>query len=530
MKRWNGWGDDSVNPKITKGAARFIESQIGSGMTPKDASFRDVVAQVPASRLPSHPLVTTDAAERVRHARGQSFPDWLALRSGRIGTFPDGVAYPMTAEDVCELMRYGRDAGVRLIPYGGGTSVVGHINPLPGDAPVLTVDMSRMNNLENFDQNSLLATFGAGVSGPDLEAKLRANGYTLGHFPQSFEYSTLGGWIAARSSGQQSLHYGRIESLFVGGRMETPTGTLFMPAIPASAAGPNLREMVLGSEGRMGFITEATVKVSPLPEREEFRAIFFPSFEKALAAARQIVQARIPLSMMRLSTAIETQTNLSLAGHERLIGALEQYLSLRGVKAEKCMLMYGFTGMTAVGKVAIRETQRIASAHGGVDVGKTFGKQWQKSRFRNPYLRNSVWEQGYAIDTLETATDWSNTPRLLAAIESALRNALNEVGEKVHVFTHLSHMYPHGSSVYTTYLFRVASDPDETMRRWTLLKEAASQALVAHGGTISHQHGVGYDHIPYLTAEKGELGMQTLNGLVRQFDPSGMMNPGKLLK
>src|SRR5687768_8518816 len=141
MKRWNGWGDDSVHHKISKGATHFIESIIGLGTAPKDAAFKSVVANVPASRLPAHPLGTTDAAERVRHASGQCFPDWLALRSGRIGVFPDGVAYPMTSDDICNLIGYGRDAGVRLIPYGGGTSVVGHINPLPGDAPVLTVDM-----------------------------------------------------------------------------------------------------------------------------------------------------------------------------------------------------------------------------------------------------------------------------------------------------------------------------------------------------------------------------------------------------
>lgn len=529
MRRWNGWGDDATGYSLPGGAFRFLAARLGESAPPKEASFEDVLKTVPDSRLPPHPLVNHDPVERVRHARGQSMPDWVALRSGRVGVFPDGVAYPMSAEDVRALIRYAAETGARLIPYGGGTSVVGHINPLPGDRPVLTVNMSRMNRLERLDETTLLATFGAGVSGPDLEAQLRARGYTLGHYPQSFECSTLGGWIAARSSGQQSLYYGRIESLFVGGQVETPGGHLALPNVPASAAGPNLREIVLGSEGRLGIITEATVRVSPLPEREEFSAVFFPHFENGLTAVREIVQTRLPLSMLRLSTAVETETTLALAGHERLIGVLERYLSLRGAKNDKCLLVFAFTGGRALGGVTIKETLRIAGARGGVHVGDVFGRQWQKSRFRTPYLRNTLWERGYAVDTLETATTWTNTPTMITAIETALRGALADLGERIHVFTHLSHVYPHGTSVYTTYVFRLASDADETLRRWLMLKKAASEAVVANGGTISHQHGVGIDHAPYLAAEKGEAGMKALRDVLASFDPEGVMNPGKLI-
>ncbi len=529
MRRWNGWGEDSIQYPLPAGASRFLAARLGQGTLSQDVSFDDVLKAVPGSRLPLHPLVNTDAAERVRHARGQSMPDWVALRGGRIGAFPDGVAYPISAEEVRELLRYAAAAGARLIPYGGGTSVVGHINPLPGDRPVLTVNMSRMNRLERLDETTLLATFGAGVNGPDLEAQLRARGYTLGHYPQSFEYSTLGGWIAARSSGQQSLHYGRIESLFVGGQVETPGGMLMLPNVPASAAGPNLREIVLGSEGRLGIITEATVRVSPLPEREEFSAVFFPHFENGMAAVREIVQARLPLSMLRLSTAVETETTLALAGHDRLIAALERYLELRGAKDDKCLLIFAFTGTRALGSVAVKETLRITGARGGLHIGGVFGRQWQKSRFRTPYLRNTLWERGYAVDTLETATTWTNTPAMIAAVEAALRGALADLGERIHVFTHLSHVYPHGTSVYTTYVFRLAPDADETLRRWTMLKKAASEAVVANGGTISHQHGVGADHAPYLIAEKSETGMKALRDVLASFDPDGLMNPGKLI-
>jgi alkyldihydroxyacetonephosphate synthase len=530
MKRWNGWGDETVDYPLPEGPRHFLEELVGRGTPPRDATLEEALAAVPPSRLPAHPLVSSDPAGRLRHARGQSLPDWIALRSGRIAAFPDGIAYPTTDAEVRDLIRFAVGSGARLIPYGGGTSVVGHINALPSEAPILTVDLGRLNSLRRFDEISQLATFGAGISGPDLEAQVRARGCTLGHFPQSFELSTLGGWIATRSSGQQSLGYGRIERLFAGGRLESPSGELELPAFPASAAGPDLREVVLGSEGRLGILTEATVRLSPLAEVEAFHAVFFPDFEQGARAVRQILQARLPLSMLRLSTAAETKTTLALAGHERLIGALERLLSLRSVGDGKCMLILALTGREAIVKATRKEALGIAGQYGGVHVGRTFGNEWHKSRFRTPYLRNTLWACGYALDTLETATDWDGIPGMIEAVELALRSGLADAGERVHVFTHLSHLYPFGSSIYTTYLYRVAPDPDETLRRWQVLKRAASEVVVAHGGTISHQHGVGTDHISYLAAEKGPLGMVTIHDLCHRFDPDGIMNPGKLIE
>lgn len=529
MRRWNGWGDDTVTYPLPVSAPRFLEEWLGPATPPPDASFEEVVTTVPPSRLPAHPLVSVDAADRLRHARGQSLPDWIALRSGRISSFPDGVAYPTLDDQVCDLIRYAQEVGAGVIPFGGGTSVVGHINPPPGDTPVLTVDLSRLSQIRRFDETSHLATFGAGIAGPDLEAQLRARGYTLGHFPQSFELSTLGGWVSTRSTGQQSLGYGRIENLFAGGRLEAPAGTLEIPTFPASAAGPDIREMVLGSEGRLGILTEVTVRVRPLQEREDFHAVFFPDFERGQVAVRQILQAGLSLSMQRLSTSTETATTLALAGHEGMINALERLLSLRGVKQEKCMLLLGFMGSNPLVRVTRKQALRIARKHDGVHVGRIFGKQWYKNRFRSPYLRNTIWEMGYAVDTLETATHWTKVSRMLDAIESALRTGLADIGERVHIITHLSHVYPHGSSIYTTFLFRIAPDSDETLRRWQVLKKAASQAILALGGTISHQHGVGEDHMPYLSSEKGPLGMAAIRDLCHRFDPKGIMNPGKLV-
>lgn len=531
MRRWNGWGDDTIDYPLSPRALAFLQESVGRASPPRDATPEAVLTTMPASRLPAGPggeMIRMETGDRLRHARGQSLPDWVALRSGRIRAFPDGVAYPASPSEVARLLSYAAQVEARVIPYGGGTSVVGHINPEPGDRPVLTIDMRRMNRLLRLDSVSQLATFGAGVAGPELEAQLRARGFTLGHFPQSFEFSTLGGWVVTRSSGQQSLGYGRIENLFAGGTLFAPAGEMRLPPFPASAAGPDLRQLVLGSEGRLGILTEATVRISPLPEHEEFHAFFFPDFAGGLTATRRIAQERLPLSLLRLSTPMETRTTLALAGHERVIGLLETMLSVRGIGDDKCMLLCGFTGRSGHVRDARSTVIDITKEHGGVHVGRRFGDQWIEGRFRTPYLRNTLWELGYAVDTLETATTWELVPRMVERIELALSTALTG-GERVHIFTHLSHVYPQGASIYTTYLFRIAAEPDDTLARWAALKGAASQAILKGGGTISHQHGVGRDHAPYIEAEKGKLGIAALAEVIARFDPDGRMNPGVLI-
>ncbi len=529
MKRWNGWGNDEIDYHLPASAIDFLIDVLGPPQTRTTTPLLLALTRVPPGRPLPHPLVQADAETRLRHARGQSLPDWAALRFDAIPRYPDGVAYPNSEEEVAQLIVFARTTGARLIPYGGGSSVVGHINPPEGDQPVLVVDMARLARLIDLDETSHLATFGAGVSGPHLEAQLRAHGYTLGHFPQSFEYSTLGGWIATRSSGQQALYYGRIEDLFAGGRVIAPAGMIDLPPFPASAAGPDLRQLILGSEGRLGVITQATVRIRPLPGREDFHAVFFPAWDRAVAAARDLAQAELGLSMLRLSDPVETATTLVLAGRERIIGLAERLLRTRGVAEGKCMLIFGVTGSDEAVKRLRHEALDIGDQHGGVHMGRTMGSEWRKSRFRTPYLRNTLWEHGYAVDTLETALPWAAVPAAHEAILHALRTGLADAGERVHAFAHLSHLYPTGASIYVTYLFRIAATAEATLARWRTLKDAASRVIVAHGGTISHQHGVGSDHQPYLAAEKGELGLAALAGVARTFDPAGIMNPGKLI-
>ncbi|MEK1905069.1 MAG: FAD-binding oxidoreductase [Pseudomonas sp.] len=530
MRRWNGWGDEATVVELPAHGAAFLGARLGAGQVLPDASLEQVLAQVPASRLAAHPLISTDAEVRVRHARGQSLPDWLAMREGRFGQFPDGVALPESAEQIRELLAWARAQNLVVIPYGGGTSVAGHINPQASERPVLTLSLERMTRLLELDEESQIATFGPGAAGPQVESQLRARGYTLGHFPQSWELSTLGGWVASRSSGQQSLRYGRIEQLFAGGKIETFAGTLDIPTFPASSAGPDLREMILGSEGRFGVISEVKVRVSKLAEQEQFYAVFLPSWEQALKGIRSLVQARVPLSMLRLSNAIETETQLALAGHPQQIALLEKYLALRGARAGKCMLTFGVTGNRQQNALSVKQAKQVLKGFGGVFTGTLLGKKWAENRFRFPYLRHGLWAAGYAVDTLETATDWGNVDNLLNKIEDSLRAGLAEEGEPVHVFTHLSHVYGQGSSIYTTYVFRPGQSYEQTLQRWQKLKHNASQTIANNRGTISHQHGVGRDHAPYLAVEKGELGMAALRSLADHFDPDQRLAPGVLLE
>ena len=533
MRLWNGWGNENSDHtmELNDGLRMLLQALVGPGKALPQATLDDVIATVPDTRLETHSLINTDPEIRVRHARGQSLPDWLDMHSGNVDTFPDGVALPKSSEEVRELLDYAGRKNLTVIPYGGGTSVVGHINPEQSETPVLTIDMGRMNSMLNIDIESQLATFGAGTPGPVVEKELKKHGYTLGHFPQSWELSTLGGWVASRSSGQQSLHYGRIENMFAGGRIETLKGTLDIPTIPASSAGPDVREMILGSEGRMGIITEVTIRITPLPEEEKFQVIFFPSWDVGIGVARELIQQRVALSMVRLSNPLETTSLLYMgAGSDSSgVAALEKVLSEKGIGSGKVMMTIGVTGTARHCKEAYQLTIDHCNAHGGIPDESGIGDNWAHGRFRAPYLRDPLGSEGYAADTMETAVDWSKVSKAAENIESAIRTALSDEGEQVHVYTHLSHVYGQGSSIYTTYLFRLGDGYEKGMDRWIKLKQAGAEQIVAIGGTISHQHGVGQDHKHYLKSEKGELGIAAINNLCELFDPKGQMNPGKLL-
>ena len=530
MQRWNGWGDDSIYLELPNPGLRMLHDLIGKGQCRPDYPLEKFIERIPGSRLDPHPLISFDSKLRLDHAHGQSLPDWIGLRTGKLQRFPDGVALPTTTAEIQELLKFAIGNNVVVIPYGGGTSVVGHLEVPETRRPVLSLSLERFNRLLDLNSDSRLATFEAGIRGPQLEYQLNSRGFTLGHYPQSFDYSSLGGWVVTRSSGQQSRHYGRIEQLFAGGDVSTPRGSLKFPPFPASAAGPDLRQILLGSEGRMGVLTNVVVNIVALPEKDDVYGVFFPSWEQAVHAVQTITGTDITFSMIRLSNPAETMTNLALAGNQRQTAFLTRYLRLRGISDKKtCMCLVGFTGSRRLTAAARRAAFSIIRRYKGIWVGKPMGNVWKKSRFQSAYLRNTLWDLGYAVDTLETAITWDKVTPTMKAIEESLHAAIKPDNERIHVFSHLSHVYPSGSSIYTTFLFRLSATPGKTLEAWKRLKQSASQTIAAAGGTISHQHGVGTDHKKYMAAEKGVIGIQTLEKMFNHLDPKHQMNPEKLL-
>ncbi len=534
--RWNGWGNVSINKKVSPHGAKLIKSHIGKTKKLSSISLQHVLKTVPKSRLPTAmtklATVSIDKEVRLRHARGQSFPDWIAMHSGAFEVFPDGVAFPESTADVENLLMLASEHDLIVIPFGGGTSVVGHINPQKGSRPVLTIAMSKMDQLIDLDTESQIATFGAGTQGPAVEAQLDAQGYRLGHYPQSWELSTLGGWIAARSSGQQSLGYGRIEQMFAGGTLVTPQGVINIADIPASSAGPDLREMMMGTEGRAGIFTEVKMRVQPQPEEELFKVAFLPNWEAGKEVLRQAVQKNVRLSMLRLSNAVETDAHLHLGTSPSQFLAISTYLKARGLSSDKVMLTYGVSGDKAQNKLALTQFNKLLKQHGSVTgkITDIMGSVWAHGRFKFPYLRGTLWDKGIMVDTFETATNWNNIDEQMQQMQDAVRNALSDEGEEVMAFTHISHVYKQGASLYTTYFFRAAKDHATTLKRWQKIKKAASLSLANGTATISHQHGVGRDHAPYLAAEKGKLGIQVTRDMLKSLDPEQRMNPGVLIE
>ena len=527
MRRWNGWGEEDQHAPLNENALAFLRERVGPGTVAAETSLEQVLSQVPASRWSSGPFDVSPET-RLRHARGQSYRDWLALKYGRIGAVADAVALPTSHTEVEHAVEAAKQAGALIVPWGGGTSVVGHLDVPATDRPVLNLSLERLDQLLDLDETAQLARFGAGTPGPRVEAQLRDKGFLLGHFPQSYDYSTIGGWVVTRSSGQQSLRYGRIENLFAGGRVVTPRGALEIGGMPASSAGPDLREFVMGSEGRLGVLTEASMRIRRIAEREDFHAVFFPTWDLGVQAIRHLAQADLQLSMLRLSNETETETQLTLAGHEKAIAWLKRYLKLRGSGPKPVMMVIGFTGLNREVLRSRREALTLCKQSRGVHAGRMIGQGWAKNRFKGPYLRNALWQAGYGADTVETSINWPRATALMRAIEETAAAAFAAENERLHAFTHLSHVYRQGCSIYSTFVFRAAGNHDADFARWQRLKARVSEVIVEHGGTISHQHGVGTDHAPYLQAEKGALGLDMIRAVARELDPTSMMNPGKL--
>jgi alkyldihydroxyacetonephosphate synthase len=464
-----------------------------------------------------------DREARILHAAGRGLPDLLRLRRGDADPAPDAVVSPGSHDAVRAVLQACGEHRVAVVPFGGGTSVVGGVEPLRGGCDaVVALDLAALDEVA-VDRQSLLATVGAGLRLPALERLLRASGVTLGHFPQSFEYATLGGCVATRSAGQASSGYGRIDELVHGVRLAAPAGEVELPALPASAAGPDLRELVVGSEGALGVVTRATLAVRPAPRVRRYEGLFFASFAEGCEAFRRCAQQHAAPDVARLSDENETRTTLALAGTGGITGrALDAYLGARGVRGG-CLVIAGWEGGADDVRRRRRRSLAVLRAAGGVRLGTKPGDAWAKGRYHGPYLRDDLLDAGVLVETLETAHRWSELHTLYRAVGDALRSAL----ARPLVLCHVSHVYASGASLYFTFLTR--AEPGAEHEQWRAAKRAASEAIVAAGGTITHHHAVGRDHAPWLRHEAGDLGLDALRAAKDRLDPAGIMNPGKLL-
>jgi len=530
-RRLAGWGFEGESFPPSESLLQWLTDRLGEPVPyPRfdPSSFRP-----PRSRaLPRLPCqLSLEPLDRLAHARGQGLPDLLRLRAGAVSTLPDAVARPTSAAEIEPILERCGRSEVCVVPWGGGTSVTGAVNVLPGEGPVITLDMQRLAGLEGLDVESGLATFGAGTLGPEIESRLAPHGLTLGHFPQSWELSTIGGWIATRASGQESLAYGGIDRLLAGVETVAPSGKLQLPAFPSSAAGPDLRQLILGSEGRFGVLTRATVRVRRRPECMQVEALLLPTWEEGLEAVRELTQSRLPLQLLRLSDGPETEVALraGLADHSVVAPLLRGWIRLRGIRGSGCLLLCGAAGTQGETEAILDRAAGILRRHGAVALGRRPGRRWLEDRFRHPYLRDSLLDRGIATDTLETAAPWSALPSLARRVRTALESALQEEQESTSVLCHLSHPYPDGASLYFTFFFRTPAEVEEALARWARLKRRATEALLEAGGTLSHHHGVGRWHAPWLEREVGSTGHQLLEAAARVLDPEGILNPQVLL-
>jgi alkyldihydroxyacetonephosphate synthase len=388
------------------------------------------------------------------------------------------------------------------------------------------MDLRRLREV-SVDPVSMTATLGPGLRGPEAEAAVNACGYTIGHFPQSWEYATIGGFAATRSAGQASAGYGRFDEIVTALALTTPVGELRTLLTPHTAAGPSLRELALGSEGVLGAITEVTVRVRPAPAVRRYEAWIAGDFAAGREIVRSLAQDDALPDVTRLSDATETRVTLGIAGATGLRrAALDAYLRLRR-RTGGCLMICGWEGGRDAVDRRHSRSARLLRRGGSVPLGASAGNAWDHGRYAGPYMRDELIDLGYLIETLETSHTWSRVDDLYRAVGSALDGALRGQGTPPLVWCHLSHAYRDGASLYFTFAARARAGAE--IEQWREAKTAACEAIVAAGGTITHHHAVGLDHAPYMRAEVGETGVEALRALKERLDPAGIMNPGKLL-
>ena len=536
MRFW-GWGTDGHDAPLPEHAEAMLarELDLPAG-APRRAPVALADVRVADSALSADDraalahvaAVADDHAARVLRAAGKSYPDLVRMRAGDAAHAPDAVVTPSSASAVAAVLRVCAQRSIAVVPFGGGTSVVGGVEPLRGPfGSVVALDLGGLDALTSVDERSLTVTVEPGLRLPELEATLAPRGLTLGHFPQSFEFASVGGCVATRSAGQASTGYGRIDELVLGATLTAPAGEIGLAPLPASAAGPDLRELVVGSEGALGVITSAALRVARRPEETRYEGYGFATFAEGAEALRRAEQEEASPDVARLSDGEETRLQLALAGTSGVKGAIASgYLRARGV-AGGCIAIFGWEGTADDVKRRRSRSLSVLKGAGAVPLGSSPGRAWARGRYHGPYLRDELLGRGVFVETLETAAQWSRLHELHRGVRSALHGALGQRGTPPLVMCHISHVYPSGASLYFTFLAR--QDDEDHLDQWRAAKHAATDAIVACGGTITHHHAVGRDHAPWLAAEASELGVEALRAVKARLDPAGIMNPGKLL-
>lgn len=563
--KWWGWGVEGVSFHWEDKPAfpAFVSRAVGIDITqPPESPMSIEQLGVPAPRIADDVRgrltdavgatnVAYDDLERVVHTYGKSLRDLLRLRAADLPRVPDAVVYPGSEADVRALVGLAGEADLVLIPFGGGSNISGSLHPLPEEErTVVSVDLGRMDQVLELDEDSGLARVQAGVLGPDLEEQLGRRGWTMGHFPDSFTHSTLGGWVATRSSGMQSDKYGDIAHITRGLRVVQPTPAvrggsgessaseqapvLVVRAVPSTSTGPSTREMVLGSEGRLGVITEVTVQVHRVPENRLMLAYLFPSFEAGLAAMQEISTSDAHPSVTRVSDQYETQMSLATRKASKgfsissTVGnQLFKLLERRGWDLDQaCLSFIGFEG----GRAHVAHEKGIVSsiikAHGGVGLGKGPAVLYDQKKFDTPYIRDFLLDRGGAADVSETAAPWSKLLPLYNAVTENVRKVYADLGATGWIMCHLSHSEHSGACLYFTFAF--AHDGVDPIAQYDRVKEALQGTFIEAGGTLSHHHAVGTEHSRWLTDDISSQGVAMVQGVIDTIDPSHHLNPGKI--
>lgn len=468
--------------------------------------------------------LSTEALDRVLHAGGKGYCDLARGRRGEFPHLPDAVVFPRAIPEIAQILAWAERERVAVIPFGGGTSVVGGVTPCRStdQKGAISLDLAGLDGVEAPDVHSLTVRAQAGCFGPHLESRLAEHGTTLGHFPQSFEFSTLGGWIATRSAGMMSTAYGKIEEMVSALSIVTPRGTISTRDLPATATGPGLVQTLIGSEGALGVITEATMRVRREPEVSVQWGAVFRSFPQAIEAIRLCAQNDCAPAMVRASDEAETEMLRTLRG--RKPGAFKEMVGRWMVGRRPAFLALGATGDARGVKYHVGAVNRHVRRCGGKTLPLEHGEDVVQRQMLLPYLRDVLLDEGMLVETLETATTWTNLARLYAAVRRAIADALLHAGVTPWVGTHCSHAYRDGASLYFTFV--CWAPPGGEIRLWETAKAAACEAILANGGTLSHHHGVGRDHARWLPREIGETGVAMIRALKRELDPAGVCNPG----